>query len=45
VVGSLLECLRIVEEVAAVVFVNGCLANLQTVAMPFVVDGEHIDEL
>ena len=43
-VCCLLERLRIVEEVTAVVFVNGCLANLQTVTMPFVVDGEHIDE-
>ena len=43
--GSLLQSLCIIEKVAAIVFINSGLANLQTVFMPIVVDGKNIDQL
>ena len=42
-VGSFLQCLIVVKQVRAVVFVKCRLTNLQTVAVSFVVDGEYVD--
>jgi uncharacterized membrane protein len=41
--GCLLQSHCIIEKVAAIIFINGGLANLQTVFMPIVVDGKNID--
>ena len=44
-VGSLLQGFSIAEEIAAIIFVNGGLSYFQTVTMPFVIDGENINQL
>ena len=43
--GSLLQGFSIAEKIAAVIFVNGGLSYFQTVTMPFVIDGENINQL
>ena len=43
-VGSLLQSLAVAKQIASVVVGQGSLANLHAVFVPFVVDGEDINE-
>ncbi len=42
--SGLLQYFCIGEQIAAVVFVECCLADFQTITMPFVIDGEYVNQ-